>query len=267
MRSHKRLVAPISVALLIVVAGLTFFNARPSNAGPAPILDPSFQLWVGDPGSRKLMVWDLEYVKGADDSVSVQEAVVDGKQAVEFQILQRGSDGQPVYAYLKQTMDGGRLADLLSYDVGAWVLVEPCDCNGTITPTSVIFGIEVNDGIHALTFIFSGVATQTTILAHRFIFLRAQPDTWTYQHFNVTEQYRLANWTLPESLTFSLVFEVGGFAVGRHRAYVNSFQATKPPVSIKSQASFEANQSELQLFDLGWPNLLRLRFQCIVAKV
>jgi hypothetical protein len=251
MRSYEKLVAPISVLLLILVAGLAFFNVRPSYVGPDPILDPSFQLWVGDPGSRRLMLWDLEYVKGPGDSVSLQEAVVDGKKAVELLIVQSGSNSQPVYAYLTQTMDGGRLAALLSYDVGVWVLAEPCACNGTITPSSVIFGVEVNDGLHTLTFIFSDLAAQTMILAHRFVYLPTRPGTWTYEHLNVTEQYKLANWTLPQSITFSLVFEVGGLAVGTHRAYVNSFQATKPQVSTGSLDFSATSRSDLLLSDRG----------------
>jgi hypothetical protein len=266
MTSYKKLVAPISVALLIIVAGLAFFNVRPSYVGPDPILDPSFQLWVGDPGSRRPMLWDLEYMKGPGDSVSLQEAVVGGKKAVELLIVQSGTDSQPVYAYLKQTMDGARLADLLSYDVGVWVLAEPCACNGTITPTSIVFGVEVNDGLHTLTFIFSDLATQTTILAHRFVYLPTQPGTWTYKHLNVTEQYRLANWTLPESLTFSLIFEVGGLAIGTHRAYVSSFQATKLQVSTGSLESSGAGKPDLLLSDLRLFSLSRLSFLVFSSK-
>jgi len=266
MRSYKKLVAPVSVLLLILVAGLAFFNVRPSYVGPDPILDPSFQLWVGDPGSRRLMLWDLEYVKGPSDSVSLQEAVVGGKKAVELLIAQSGSDSQPVYAYLKQTMDGARLADLLSYDVGVWLLAEPCACNGTITQSSVIFGVEVNDGLHTLTFVFSDLDAQAAILAHRFVYLSTQPGTWTYEHLNVTEQYKLANWTLPQSITFSLVFEVGGLAVGTHRAYVNSFQATKPQVSTRSLDFSATSRSDLLLSDLRLFSSNNLKFLAFSSK-
>jgi hypothetical protein len=267
MRSYKKLIAPVSVVLLVLVAGLAFLNLRPAYVGPPAILDPSFQLWIGDSGSRRPMVWDFEYVKGPGDSVTLQEAVVNGKKAVEIRIVQDGSDSQPVYAYLIQTMDGARLADLLSYDVGVWVLTEQCACNGTITPRSIVFGIEVNDGLHTLSFIFSEFAAQTTIFAHRFVYLATQPGAWTYQRINVTEQYRLAQWSLPERLTFSLVFEVGGLAGGPHRAYVNSFQATRPHLSTGSQDSIGTSRSELRLNDLRLFSLNRLRFLYLAAKV
>jgi hypothetical protein len=267
MKSYKRLFAPISVTLLILVAGLAFFNVRPSYVGPPPILDPSFQLWIGDPSSRKPMLWDFEYVNATGSSVSLNETMINGKKAVELLIVNSGGGNEPSYAYLKQTMDGQRLADLLSYDIGVWALTEPSNCNGTITPNSVVFGIEVNDGLHTLTFIFSESAAQTTILAHRFVYLPTRSGAWAYQHINVTEQYELANWTLPELLTFSLVFEVGGRAIGSHSAFVNSFQATKPPVSTESQGTSQAKQSELLFNNPRWQTLVHLKFSCFVAKV
>jgi len=268
MRSYKGLVAPISVTLLILVAGLAFLNLRPSYVGPPPILDPSFQLWVGDPDSGKLMLWDLEYVKGLGDQVSLQETALAGKRAIELLIMQDGSDSEPVYAYLKQnqTIDGARLTELLTDDIGVWILTEPCNCNGTITTRSIIFGIEVNDGLHTLTFIFSDRAIETaTILAHRFVYLPTQPGTWTYQHINVTEQYRLAQWGLPDRLTFSLVFEVGGFATGSHSAYVNSFHVT-PRAGTGPHYSSETGQSRLSFSDFWSSEVGRFRVSHLGVK-
>jgi hypothetical protein len=269
MVSYRRLVAPISVTLLILVAGLAFLNLRPSYVGPPPILDPNFELWVGDAGSGKLMLWDLEYVKGIGDQVSLQETAVAGKRAIEFLIMQDGSDSEPVYAYLKQnqTIDGARLTELLTDEIGVWILAEPCNCNGTIAARSIIFGIEVNDGLHTLTFIFSDrVIEATTILAHRFVYLPTQPGTWTYQHINVTEQYRLAQWSLPERLTFSLVFEVGGFATGRHSAYVNSFHVTKPQLHTGPLDSSKTGQSGFSSSDVWCFVLGRFRLSHLVVK-
>jgi hypothetical protein len=268
MRSYKSLVAPISVILLIAVAGLAFLDLRPSYVGPPPILDPSFELWVGDQGSRRLMLWDLEYVSGLGDNVSLQETVFAGKRAMELLIMQAGNDGKPVYAYLKQTIDGERLAGLLTDDVGVWVLTEPCVCDGTTPARSVTFGVEVNDGVHTLTFIFSDIAAETrTILAHRFVYLPTQPRTWTYQHINVTEQYTLAQWSLPEHVTFSLVFEVGGFATGWHSAYVNSFQWTKPQLGTGSHGSSQESQPELSLNEVYCFDLGRFSFPHSVVKL
>lgn len=270
MRSYRKLIAPISVTLLILIAALAFFNLRPSFVGPPPILDPDFELWVGDPGARRLMLWDLEYVKGPGDNVSVQETVVGGKRATELLVMKSGGDGQPVYAYLKQnqTIDGARLTGLLNDDIGVWVLAEPCACDGTSTARSVIFGVEVNDDLHTLAFIFSDRAIETrTILAHRFVYLPTQPGTWTYQHINVTEQYTLAKWSLPQHLTFSLFFEVGGYATGLHSAYVNSFKWTKPQLDAGPRIYSELKQSALSFNDAQYFDLGRFGISYLAVKV
>ncbi len=250
VRSYKKLIAPISVTLLLIIAGLAFLDLQPNFVGPPPILDPNFQLWVGDPGARRLMLWDMEYVKGPADNVSIHETVVDGKSAAQMLIGQSGTDNAPVYLYLKQTIDGARLAELLEDDVGIWVLAEPCSCNGSSTTRSLIFGVELNDGIHTITFIFSDEASEArTLLAHRFVYLRTQLGAWTYQHFNVTRQYALAQWAPPDHLTFSLVFEAGAYAIGLHSAYVNSIHVANSQANSRQDGSSDATHSELSFCD------------------
>jgi hypothetical protein len=215
------------------------------------------------------MLWDLEYVKGLGDQVSLRETELAGKRAIEFLVTQDGSDSEPVYAYLKQnqTIDGARLTELLTDDIGVWVLTEPCNCEVTVTPRSVIFGVEVNDGLHTLTFIFSDRAIGAmTILAHRFVYLPTEPGTWAYQHINVTEQYGLAQWNLPERLTFSLVFEVGGFATGSHGAYVNSFHVTKPQLHSGPSDSSKTKQSRSLSSDVWCSDLARFSLSHLGVK-
>jgi hypothetical protein len=268
MRSYRRLVAPISVALLIVVAVLAFLNLRPSYVGPPPILDPNLELWVGDQGAKRLMLWDLESIEGPGDNVSLQATVINGKSATEFLILQSGSSGNAVYAYLTQMMDGERLAGLLTGDLGVWILAEPCECNAGLTAQSVIFGVEMNDGVHTLTFIFSDTAVATTmILAHRLVYLPVQPGTWTYQHINVTREYALAQWSLPGQLSFSMVFWVGGHATGWHRAYVNSFHVTGPQLISGPGDSSGGTQPAFSSAILQSCNPSRSRFSYFVVKV
>ena len=255
MRSYKRLIAPISVALLLIIAGLAFLDLQPSFVGPPPILDPNFQLWVGGGGARRLMLWDMEYVKGPADNVSLREVVVDGKSATELLVSQSGVDDAPVYVYLKQTIDGARLTGLLEDDVGVWVLMEPCACNGTLEARSLIFGVELNDGVHTLTFIFSDRAIESrTLLAHRFVYLATQPGVWAYEHFNVTREYELAQWSLPTQVTFSLVFEAGALATGVHSAYVNSIHVTGPQVSSGQSESSDATRADFAILDLRRPS-------------
>jgi len=197
------------------------------------------------------MLWDMEYVKGPADNVSVQQATMGGKSATQMLIGRSGSDNAPVYVYLKQTIDGARLAGLLEDDVGIWVLAEPCTCNASFTARSLIFGVEINDGIHTLTFIFSDQAIEArTLLAHRFVYLTTQPGAWTYEHINVTKQYALAQWSLPDQLAFSLVFQAGALATGLHSAYVNSIKVAKPQMNPGQFEPSDATQPEFSFCDV-----------------
>jgi hypothetical protein len=251
LRSYKKIIAPLSVTLLIIIAGLAFLDLQPGFVGPPPILDPNFQLWVGNPGDRRLMLWELEYASGPMDNVSLHETAVDGKRATQLLITQSGIDGKPAYLYLKQTVDGPRLSGLLADDVGVWVRAEPCSCNSTWTSRSMIFGVEVNDGVHTITFIFSDHEIETrTLLAHRFVYLTTQPETWAYVHINITRQYTLAQWNLPDHLTFSLFFEAGTSATGLHSAYVNSFQVTKPKTQSGLSEFSNLEQSQISFTDV-----------------
>jgi hypothetical protein len=267
MRPYRRLIAPISVTLLILVAALVFINQRPAYVGPPPILDPKFGLWVGDQGgAMKLMLWDLTYVKAPSDNVSLRETAINGRSAIQLSILQSGSE--PVYVYLTQTIDGARLAGLLADDIGVWVLAEPCNCNGPPTTNSVVFGLEVNDGIHTLTFIFSDRTIESmTVLAHRYVYLPTQTGTWTYQHINVTREYTLAQWSLPQSITFSLFFDVGANATGWHYAYVNSFNIAPAPLQDGVQAISQASMIAFSSSKSQSVSFNQLRLSQSVAKV
>jgi len=228
LRLSRKLTAPLSVILLVIIAGLAFVTLQSGPIGPAsephPILDPNFDLWVEVAGTRRLMVWELEYIKGPGDSVSLQQMSVDGRRTLEFLVFGGEKDGKGMNVYLRQTIDGTRLAILLKSGLDISIIVEPCGCGGALTVHSVAFGVEVNDGNHLITFVFSDeTAEPQTFFANRIVFFPTAPGKWAKQHIDLAKEYNLAQWKLPERITFSLVFGVGANVTGWHRAYVEGF--------------------------------------------
>jgi len=225
LRSSKlrRYFALISVALLMIAAGFAFLNLQGTSSGPPPILDPNFKLWSNDSRER-LLVWNSESVKGVDDRTTVNGSVVMGRDAVTFGILQSGAGSRWVYESIFQTLDGSRLSSLLNSSVGVWILKEPCRCDADpFNKTSVVLSVEVNDGIHTLSFVFSDRLLGTeTLLNHRIVFIPTQSGVWVYQKFNIAREYASSHWAAPDQLTFSIVFGVAGSAVGWHYAYLNA---------------------------------------------
>jgi hypothetical protein len=147
-----------------------------------------------------------------------------GRRAVELGIFQSGVGSRWSYESLAQTMDGRRLSALFNTSIGIWILKEPCRCDANpFNKTSIILAVEVNDGIHTVTFLFSDELQGTqTLLDHRIVFLPTPSGIWAYQKFNIAREYAASNWPLPDRLTFSIVLGVGGAAVGWHHAYVNA---------------------------------------------
>jgi len=255
------------VALLILVAGMAFnLHLQTKTEYPPPILDPEFGLWVSDPniGGSRPMVWDLEYVKGVGDQVTLREAVPSGKKALEIQIFQDGADDKWVYVYLRQKIDGARLRALFDMEIWVWVLSKSsCACKETSMSQQAIFGIETNDGAHLITFIFSDRATEWQHFPnHRIVILPTPPEEWTVHRIDIAREYDRAQWKRPDWLSFSILLEAAGSAAGWHTGYVHSFSWTQTFTSSSAQQSNRELTTLLGLWlAIRWAPVEEITFQ------
>ena len=227
-RHVRKYFATASVSLLILVGALAFVNLQGTYSGLPPILDPNFKLWANTSTGPQLMVWDRESVKGSFDRVTLNEAVADGREAVELALFQSGEAPGGVYESLTQTLDGGRLSALFTSTVGLWFMKEPCHCDDDLfNRTGVTLVVEVNDGIHTISILFSDKSSDTlTLLNHRIEFRPTPSGTWTFEEFNFAKEYAAANWVLPNSVTFSIIFGVANGSLGWHYAYLDRLTVT-----------------------------------------
>jgi hypothetical protein len=219
----RRYFATASVAVLILSAAFAFMNLQGTYSGPPPILDPDFKLWVDGSNGPRLMVWNLELAKGISDNATIEKSVIQGRDAVEFGIYQSGAGSRLVYASISQTIDGQRLSALLNETIGIWIVKEPCHCDANpFNSTAAILAVEVDDGEHTISFLFSDeLQASQTLLNHRIVFMPTPSGVWSLEEFNVGKQYAAAHWTTPDRLVFSVTFGAAGSAVGWHTAYLN----------------------------------------------
>jgi hypothetical protein len=226
-RLFRRYLAPVSAGVLILVAAFAFASLQGTYSGPAPILDPNFKLWTSSSGGSQLSAWNLESIKGSDDQVTLNETTIDARDAAQLAVFQSGGRAGWVYVGLTQTLDGARLSALLKSTIGIWFLKEPCRCDDyPFNTTAVTLIVEINDGIHTISYIFSDKHEGTLqLLNHELIFRRAPSGVWTFQEFNFTKEYATAHWDLPTSLTFRIIFGVGQNSQGWHYAYLNRITA------------------------------------------
>lgn len=222
----------MSVGILILVAAFAFANLQGTYSGPPPILDPNFKLWAGSSTDPQLMVWSRESVKGPFDRVTLNETVANGRNAVELGVFQSGEGIGWVYEAFTQTLDGGRLSALFSSTVGLWFMKEPCHCDDDpFNRTAVTLVVEVNDGTHTISILFSDKSSGTLdLLNHRIEFRPAPSRTWTFEEFNFTKEYASAHWLLPNSLTFRVIFGVAQGSLGWHYAYLDRITVTSNPL-------------------------------------
>jgi hypothetical protein len=221
----KRAITPVSIALLLTVAAVAPFTIL-RNAAPItipPILDPNFQLWLGNASERHLVVWRTENVTAGGDSLSIAESTWDQVTALKFNLLKKNMTA-PTYEYVSQEIDGSRLTALFTYNISAWIMKQSCTCNLTTPMGSEMFGLEVNDGRHVLTFMFSQAPAETKISwSRRVIFVQSATDRWVRVPLEIAKQYSDAHWDRPDKVVFGVFFGSDQEASGSLQAYVHNF--------------------------------------------
>jgi hypothetical protein len=253
LKQVKRYFAPASVIVLVMTAAFAFLSFQGTYSGPPPVLDPNFNLWVNAGNGSQLMVWNLELVKGVSDQFSINKTMLQGKKAVELSLYQSGIQSRWVYASLSQTLDGGRLTQLLNATVGFWVWKEPCLCDSDpFNKTSRIVAVETNDGVHTISFVFSdGLQGVKTLLDHRIVFMPTPSRSWYFEKLNIAQEYRTMHWRTPERLTFSIVFGVAGGAVGWQSAYLAEIALSRDglhfPISPENELALTVSIIRLRL--------------------
>ena len=220
MKQARQYFALVSIVVLLLAAAFAFLNLQGTYAGPPAILDPNFNLWVTGSTGPHLMVWNTELVKGMSDQISINKTILQGRHALELMVFQSGVQSRWAYARLSQDIDGGRLTQLLNQTIGFWILKQPCSCDADpFNKTSVILSIEINDGVHTISFVFSdGLQGVRTLPDYRIVFLPTPSGSWFFEKLNVAKEYHMMRWTTPTSLTFSIVLGVAGDAIGWHSA-------------------------------------------------
>jgi len=248
LKLARRLTAPLSAIVLIIVAGVAFTQLQGLQARLEylqPILDPQFDLWASDKdlGGSRPLVWELAYDKGVEDQVALNQVTQAGRTALEIRIFQDAADERSVDVRLRQTIDGARLSSLFNSLVGVWVFQEySCPCNQALASESMIFGLEINDWTHVLTFVFSQEkAEPQQFLDQRTLFLTTPSGEWTYHEIDLAKGYKDAGWKLPERLRLGITLGVPGRAAGWHSAYVGGFSVTpKAKVTSSQQEDLQA---------------------------
>ena len=215
--------------LLVLAAGFAFLNLQGTYSGTPAILDPDFKLWTGAGNTSQLVVWNLEATNLENTQYTTTHADFQGREALRMALLQRGIGSDVAYVRLSETLDGPRLTTLMNSSVSLWVFKESCNCDSTpFGKGAVVVAVETNDGVHTLSFVFTDQRQGTvTLLSHRIVFVPTASNQWVLEVVNIGREYENANWGVPGSLTFSIIFGVGGGNVGWHITYLANIRTQR----------------------------------------
>lgn len=225
MSFTRRFTAPISIVLLIIVVVVAPFTILKSNPVISPpVLDPNFELWMRDSGRTHLVVWRSEYVTARGDSISLNRTAFDHMTALKFDLMKQNKSGS-TYAFVTQIIDGPRLAALFTLNISVWILRESSPSAG-----SEVFGIELNDGTHVLTYFFSTPPMETLVRwDERLVLIQTPRDQWVKVPLDIANQFYNAQWKRPERVTLGIIFGAGSDLTGSRRAYLHNFTWSEQP--------------------------------------
>ena len=204
-------------------------------------------------GRRQLVVWHADYTIAPDDSIELNQTRLGQMSALGLNLHKKNANGS-TYLLLSQSVDGPRVGALFSLNVSAWVFRKSCECNATsLIENGEVFGIEINDGTHVLTFAFSGSTSQTQVLwGQRLVFLKTPANQWVNVPLDIAREYHFAQWNRPAQVTFGVIFGAESGVLGFRQEFLHNVTWATPSHSdYKSSMAYSAIQSSHQVWNVA----------------
>ena len=206
-----RAVSFISIALCFLVISAAFANYYGQVFQPSPLLNPNMKFWTFDPAtnSTEPYLWQIDIIKNPADNVSVFRTVVANRSAVALSVYRSNENGSSVFTtvHLRQDLHGQALDTAFNSTISVWVYP-------TFTywydlryknPENV-FGIEINDGVNLVWYVFADDQSQVFQFPHqRIVVIQTPLHVWSHRTVNIAHEYAEAGWEKPESLSFILI--------------------------------------------------------------
>jgi hypothetical protein len=225
--------APVSILICATLILNAYFQDYGREYAAPPLLNTTFKYWTLVPGTNetKPYLWETDFMKGPLDRLWLAEDTVDGEKALGLHIYQDGLDDTFDWAMLhvRQDLRGVAASKVLENNLGVWIYPTfPYHSDHVNNNPHNAFGIEVNDGIHIIWFIFApGEAVVYELKLHRIVLIPTPLNQWSYREINIKEQYDKAGWLMPGS--FSLILLTGATKVdpGFYAGYFKSVNVTQ----------------------------------------
>ena len=150
----------VSVVACAVIMSSAYFRYHGQYQTPPPVLNGDFRYWTRDASSNqwKPYLWEVDTFKGPNDTLSVFQKKIEGRDCLALRVFQDGSNDTYDWAslHVRQEMRGQALKTLFISNIGLWVYPTfSYDSEVERYNPLNAFGVEVNDGTNLLWFVFS----------------------------------------------------------------------------------------------------------------
>ena len=237
----------ISVALCFLVISAAFASYYGQVFQPSPLLNSNMKFWTFDPAtnSTEPYLWQIDVIKNPADNVSVYRTVVANRSGVALWVYRSNENGSSVFTtvHLRQDLHGQALDTAFNSTISLWVF-----------PTfsywydlryknpENVFGIEINDGVNLVWYVFADDQSQVFQFPHhRIVVIQTPLHVWSYRTINIAHEYAEAGWKKPESLSFILILGTTNIYPGNWVGYFSglSVQTALQRTQTLSTIDFE----------------------------
>ena len=243
MRKVKSTVFLASVSLCILAISLAFVAFYGQVYQPSPLLNTNLKFWTLDRTKNltRPYLWEVDIIKGSSDNVTIYPFNVENRPSIALRADRSNRNNTSVWTtvHVRQDLRGQALDAILRSKISLWVFPTfPYWYNAESKNPENTFGIEINDGINLLWYVFADDPSQVFQLPHHRIVLTQTPlNAWSLKEIDIAEQYQEAGWKMPESISFILILGTTGAHSGNWVGYFSSLSVDVGPLRTESLSS------------------------------
>jgi len=230
----RRYTAPLSLLICVLIASVAFYRYYGQPVEQPILLNSRFKYFTKDPETNLTSpyLWEVVYYKGEGDRAYLRRDTVGEVPCLGMHVYQDGVNDTNVWAtiHLKQMIGGKQLTRLFDSKIGVWVYPTfPYIYDKETENPENVFGIEINDGVHIIWFIFSDQPVEPyTLKSHHIIVVPTPLNEWSYRELDIKKVYEDQGWPVPEGISFIAI-------LGATRSLKGEFAGFVREIVVKEQ--------------------------------
>ena len=235
----KAIIALAVIDLSIIATSYAFVAYYGQVFRTPPLLNTSMQYWTIDPTKNITTpyLWTIDLIQGPTDNTSVFQAVVAGRTALGLRVIRSNANNSLIWTtvHVRQDVHGQALDTIFhsNINVDVFPTFQYLFNQQTKNPENV-FGVEINDGVNLIWYIFADEPSQIVQLPHHRILLTQTPlNVWSTRTMNISSQYAAAGWEKPTSISFTFIIGTTWLHLGNWVGYFSNLSVTVPPLQLQ----------------------------------